>query len=128
MKALTEQIIKNGISDCATLLGEKNNPFPYMKQADLFVQTSLFESYGLSMTEAMILGLPVVSTKTDGATALSNNGENAQLCNFTPSDVANAIEHLLLSKEKLQSLRNAVSLIDFEQKNKEIIKRLSQIL
>ena len=128
MLALSAQIKELGISDYATLLGEKNNPFPLLKQADLFVQTSLFESYGLSMAEAMVLGLPVVSTRTDGAIALSDNGKCARLCDFTSNDVASAIAPLLMSNEELQILRESASMLDFEKENEDSINYLSQIL
>lgn len=122
---LQRQIDKLQIGDCAFLLGQKDNPFPYMRQADLFVQTSLFESYGLSLAEAMILGLPVVSTRTDGAVDLTRNGEFGLLCDIAPISVADAVASLLEAPEKLHAWKEAVSGVDFEQQNRISMERLT---
>ena len=124
MNSLTKQIRELNIEDCAFLLGQKENPFPYLRQADLFVQTSLFESYGLSLAEAMVLGLPVVSTKTDGAIALTENGKMGLLCDINADAVADAISALLASPEKLESLKQVVSNVNFEEQNKISLEKL----
>lgn len=46
------------------LVGMKDNPYPYVRQADLYVQPSRVESFGLTILEALILGRVVVSTET----------------------------------------------------------------
>ena len=44
------------------LLGFKENPYPYIKEADLFVCASIHESYCLVVAESLVVGTPVVST------------------------------------------------------------------
>ena len=61
-----ETHIKNKRLDFARMLGGKENPFPYLRQADLFVSASLTESYGLSAQEALVLGIPVVAVGCRG--------------------------------------------------------------
>jgi glycosyltransferase involved in cell wall biosynthesis len=51
-----------GIRDHIHLLGFKSNPYAYMKKADLFIISSLYEGFGNVIIEAMSLGLPVIST------------------------------------------------------------------
>lgn len=50
------------IGDAIRFLGWQSNPFALLKQADLFVLSSLFEGFGNVLVEAMACGLPVVST------------------------------------------------------------------
>lgn len=62
-----EQLIKNKIrefhmEDHVTILGKKENPYPYIKACDLYVQPSRFEGRCVSVTEAQMLGKPVVIT------------------------------------------------------------------
>ncbi|AVQ20884.1 glycosyltransferase [Fusobacterium necrophorum subsp. funduliforme] len=45
-----------------TFLGQKQNPYPYMKQAKLFLHASLQEGFGLVLVEAMACGTPVIAT------------------------------------------------------------------
>lgn len=58
-----ERMIAEAHFDFVKLLGHKDNPYPYIKQADWFVSTSVSESYGLAIQEALILGVPVVVTE-----------------------------------------------------------------
>jgi glycosyltransferase involved in cell wall biosynthesis len=48
------------------LLGFKSNPYPYMKKADLLICSSLFEGYSTVVAEALLLGLPVLTTRCAG--------------------------------------------------------------
>lgn len=61
-----EQLIPPTMTDKIRLLGKKENPYPYMKQADWFVCSSLTESFCLAIQEALILGVPVISTACPG--------------------------------------------------------------
>ncbi|WP_379137755.1 glycosyltransferase [Paenibacillus sp. sgz500958] len=58
-----ERLIKErGVEDHLILAGLQENPYPYIKQCDIYVQTSLFEGRCLTITEAKILNKPIVST------------------------------------------------------------------
>ncbi len=59
-KELEERISQYGLQ-CVKLLGEQKNPYSYLKQADWFISTAEWESYGIAMQEALILGVPVMS-------------------------------------------------------------------
>lgn len=48
------------------LIGFQENPYPYIKNADLFICSSLNEGYNLAISEAVILGVPVISTDCSG--------------------------------------------------------------
>ncbi len=50
----------------ARLLGPKQNPYPFIREADLYVSASVSETYGLSIQEALILGIPVVAVRNPG--------------------------------------------------------------
>lgn len=128
MDALKQQLRDLHIEDRVFLLGQKSNPFPYLRQADIFVQTSLFESYGLSLAEAMVLGLPVVSTRTDGAAALTENGKLGLLCDIDPESAADALMSLLESPGKLTAQKQAVANVDFEKQNRINMEKLSNEL
>ena len=82
-----------------TMLGMKCNPYPYIKQADLYVQPSRFESYGLTIAEAMVLGKQIVSTDTDGAKELIRDSENGMLCAINTHSIARAVENAMSSKK-----------------------------
>ena len=74
-KPLLEKLISaHNLSESVFLLGKKENPYPYLKQADLFVCPSREESFGLVILEAMALGIPVITTATAGGKYTTKEG------------------------------------------------------
>jgi len=55
-------IARSEYSNDIELLGHMENPFPYMRQAGVFVLSSSWEGFGNVLVEAMATGTPVVST------------------------------------------------------------------
>lgn len=49
-----------------TFLGFRNNPYKYVAKADLYVCSSRREGFSTSVTESLIVGTPVVSTRCSG--------------------------------------------------------------
>ncbi len=58
---MKDYVQKKGMEDCVRFLGFHLNPYPYLAQADLFVLPSFNEGFPNSLTEAMALGIPVIS-------------------------------------------------------------------
>lgn len=63
---LEEQIEKLNLKDRVFLTGFQSNPYPYIKNADVFVCSSLTEGYSTVVTEALILECPVITTDCSG--------------------------------------------------------------
>lgn len=77
LKTLTEEL---GIRDHVTFTGFLGNPYALMSKMDLFVCSSRAEGFSLVIAEAMILGLPVVSTNCSGPDELLSGGKYGILC------------------------------------------------
>ena len=67
---LERQIRQLGIGDSVTLLGYRTNPYQYVSRCDLYVCSSHREGFSTAVTEALVLGTPVVSTDCSGAREL----------------------------------------------------------
>lgn len=63
---LERYIADNHLADRITLLGFQENPFCYVKAADIYVCPSRAEGYNTAITEAFVLGKAVVSTECSG--------------------------------------------------------------
>lgn len=61
-KALEEKIKSVGVTEIK-IIGEKKNPYPIIQMADCLINASRWESYGLVIQEAFILGTPVIATR-----------------------------------------------------------------
>lgn len=65
----------NHLENIVTLWGFQNNPYVYLTQCDLFVCSSISEGYSTAVTEALILGIPVITTDCSGMDELLKGGE-----------------------------------------------------
>ena len=72
---LEQYIMENNLSEQVKLLGFHSNPYKYIVQGDLFVCSSRCEGYSTAVTEALILGVPVITTECSGMRELLKNGE-----------------------------------------------------
>lgn len=106
---LEEQIQRYQLKN-VKLLGFKENPYQYIKQGDLFVCSSVNEGFSLVIAEAMMLGLPIISTDCAGPNELLEFGKYGLL-------VDNSEEGLYEGLKKI--LNNPSLLQEYKQKSKE---------
>lgn len=107
------QIHALGLDDYFVFLGTRDNPYPYYKQADIYVQTSRFEGFGLAIAEARILNIPVVTTNFSAVYAQMRHKQNGLVVEMNASAVAEGIMELLSNPDLYFSIKNYLS---FEQK------------
>ena len=75
-RVVLEQYIKeHQLESTVTLWGFQSNPYAYLAQCDLFVCSSISEGYSTAVTEALILGIPVITTDCSGMYELLKDGE-----------------------------------------------------
>ena len=90
-KNILEYITKFDLQDYVILLGTKDNPYPYLKNADLYVQTSRYEGYCISLAEARVFELPIVTTNFVGANEQLINNITGKIVSIDIDDLYNAI-------------------------------------
>ena len=64
---------------CAHILGERKNPLEYLKEADAFALSSLFEGMPISLLEALAVGAIPVCTPVGGIPNVVTDGDNGFL-------------------------------------------------
>ncbi|RLL42945.1 glycosyltransferase [Oceanobacillus piezotolerans] len=97
-------IEKNNLGSSFILLGKKVNPYPYMKAADLYVQPSRYEGKAVTVTEAQILGKPVLITNYPTAKSQVNNGVDGIICELSVDGIADGVERFYDSKLLMERL------------------------
>lgn len=124
-KKLEQYIKDNNIEKNTFLLGFKENPYPYIKEADIFISSSRYEGYSLVVAEALCLEKPVIATKCTGPVELLDNGKYGLL-----AEVEN-VESLKENMKKLilsEDLRKKYSKLSKERsKIFDINKTMKQI-
>lgn len=106
------------------LLGAKKNPYPYMKQADVVLVLSDFESWSLVITEAKLLGVPVIATPTSGAKEQLEDGKTGIFTSFLAEEIADTIQHYLEHPEEKEQIQRNLKGFSIKQKGKEEFYRL----
>lgn len=91
---LREIIGKNELQDSFILLGKKTNPYQYMKACDLYVQPSRYEGKAVTVTEAMIVGKPVLITDYPTAKSQVTDGYDGYICELNVNGLVDGIENL----------------------------------
>ena len=75
-RPMLEQYVRdNGLQDSVWMPGFIENPYPYMREADLLACSSVYEGYSTFMTEGLILGKPIVTTNVSGMRELLGDSE-----------------------------------------------------
>ena len=86
----------NNISDVFTFLGFQDNPYKYISRADLFVCSSRREGFSTAVSEALILGVPVISTNCSGAfELLGKNNEYGVVTDNSEDSLYDGIKNFL---------------------------------
>ncbi len=91
-ESLQQQIVQDELSDYVSLPGFLENPYPYMANSDIFVCSSRAEGYSTVITEAVVLGLPIVSTDCAGVREIFGTYECGVI---TPNDEEGIYQGLL---------------------------------
>lgn len=86
---------KYGLTGRFIRMSAEVSPYKYMRAADAVAVLSDFESWSLVITEAKLIGIPVIATRTSGALEQIVEGETGVLCDFTAESIADKIEKLL---------------------------------
>lgn len=77
--ALRGRAAKLGIADLVTFAGEQRNPFPFVRAADVGIVASKREAFGRVTIECLLLGRPVVATRSGGSPELVAHGRTGFL-------------------------------------------------
>lgn len=121
-----EHIINAYDIKSAKLIGYQENPYVFMKEADLFVCSSLSEGYSTVVTESVALGLPVITTRCAGMEEILDNGRYGVIVENSEDALYLALRKVFTDKEVLNDLTRAVKereiLFDSEKEIKEYDK------
>ena len=125
-KEIIKQKIKEyNLENDIILLGQIENPYPFFKNAKLFVHTAKYEGLPTVLLESLALGTPVVSydCPTGPRDILGKNSEYGELISLNDKDMfVEKVLELMNSKEKYEKYKN-LSLIranDFSMENNKV--------
>lgn len=103
-KKLEQQIKDNKVEDCVCLIGLKTNPYPYMKYADLIVQSSRYEGKSMVLDEAKILKKNILVTNYKSAKDQIEDGVDGYICEINHKAIAEGVNKSFDKPVNLQKI------------------------
>ncbi|MFF2755788.1 glycosyltransferase [Psychrobacillus sp. NPDC058041] len=125
-KKIEKLVYDNCLENNIFLLGKRLNPYPYIIKCDIFVMPSRYEGKPMAVTEAQILGLPIIVTKYESAKQQVKNGIDGLVVENNDVSIYYGIKKILDKPELLKQFK-----VNIEKRNlsneKEIYKLYKMI-
>lgn len=125
-ETLSDLIRKYKLDKYIYLMGQVDNPYKYIKSNDMFVLSSNFESFGLVIVEAMILGVPVLATQNNATNVLIKDKYNGLIIENSTLGLEKGIEYVINNKECIKKYKK--NLKEYKYDNSAIIKSIEGVL
>ena len=103
---------ENGLDKHIILLGIQQNPYPYIKYADLYVQMSRHESFCLALAEAQLLNVPCITTPFPSAYEIIDSGITGLIVEDSTEAMTASISSLIKDRQTLCEIKNNIESID----------------
>jgi glycosyltransferase involved in cell wall biosynthesis len=122
--ALVEKLY---LTKAVHFLGLQSNPYPYIKQADVFVMSSLYEGYPTITLESFMSGTPVISTKVSGVLEQISESINGFVVENTTEGLIQKMKWVVEKPQWIQSAKQQLK--TYHYPNEEILNEItSEIL
>ena len=121
---IRQKIMEAGMEERVILLGKKENPYPYIKSCDLYVQPSRYEGKAVTVREAQMLGKPVVIARYATSSSQLEDGVDGVIVPMDNEGCARDIAELLKNPEKREQLAKRCKECDYS--NAAEAKKLTQ--
>ena len=117
LENLKDECKKLNIEDMVDFLGPQSNPHKYTSKADVFICSSFSEGYSTACTEAIMLGIPVITTNCSGGAEIIEEAECGILTEMDDDSLYQGIKHALDNQQLIN---------EWKEKLKFTKKRFSQ--
>lgn len=122
---LEKKVVNLGIQEHFIMLGARSNPYPYIKNADLFILTSQYEGKPIVVNEALILKCPVIVTNYKSAKEQLPS-EFGQVISNNDDLVSGELLQIICDKEKVDYWKNNLKSFQFD--NSETYCRIRKLI
>ncbi|MST72501.1 glycosyltransferase [Olsenella porci] len=110
---LEKAIYRDGLEGCFVLMGTRDNPYPYFKEADIYVHCTAYEGKSVAVEEAQILSKPVIVSDAPGNRDQVKDGYDGMLVPLEAERIAEAVSWMLLNPSAAKQMGLRASQRDF---------------
>lgn len=119
-------IAETGMEEHVVLLGKKENPYPYIKACDIYVQPSRYEGKSVTVREAQMLCKPVVVTNYPTASSQIMDGIDGVIVPMDNEGCAKGIANVIADTALQQRLNDYLSTHDYG--NESEVEKIYELL
>ena len=127
--SLEEKINEYGVENSFILLGFQENPYQYVASCDLYVCSSRREGFSTAVTEALIVGTPVISTDCSGAEELlGENNEYGIVVDNSTDGIYQGMKTMLENKKLLKYYKEQAKMRGSNFSREKTVKAVEEML
>lgn len=123
---IRQRIAEAGMEDRVIILGKKENPYPYIKACDLYVQPSRYEGKAVTVREAQMLCKPVVITRYATSASQLEDGVDGVIVPMDNEGCAEGIVAVIRDEKLRQKLIKNTKVRDYT--NSEEIQKIYRVM
>ena len=123
---IRQKIAEAGMEDHVILLGKKDNPYPYIKACDIYVQPSRYEGKSVTVREAQVLCKPVIVTNYPTAKSQIKDGVDGIIVPQDNEGCAHGIYEAINNKDGLNYITSYLYIHDYG--NESEVERIYRLL
>lgn len=126
-----EELIRNKIEECnmqehVFILGKKDNPYPYIKACDYYIQPSRYEGKAVTVREAQILKKPVIITDFPTSKSQLTDAVDGVIVPLNNEECAKGIIDFINNKELQKKIINYLESHDYS--NSDEIEKIYKLM
>ena len=123
---IRQKIAEAGMEGHVILLGKKDNPYPYIKACDIYVQPSRYEGKSVTVREAQVLCKPVIVTNYPTAKSQIKDGVDGIIVPQDNEGCAHGIYEAINNKDGLNYITSYLYIHDYG--NESEVERIYRLL
>ncbi len=123
---INDKIQEFNVENNVIILGKKDNPYPYIKNCDIYIQPSRYEGKAITVQEAQCLGKPVIITDYPTAKSQLKDGYDGIIVPLDNQKCAEKIVEIINNPELIRKIAENAAKSDYS--NKSEIDKLYNII
>ncbi len=125
MEALKKMVSDYKLTDEIVFVGYTSNPYCFINSCDIYIQSSRYEGYAVTLMEAVVLKKVIVTTNVSGSEEAVKDGVNGYVTSHDAKEIAGKIIQLLSNRSKLEQMKfHAASRILVQKESEGLLKEL----
>lgn len=122
---LKNKIIDYSLQQVVTFMGKKDNPYPYIKSADMMIMSSRSEAYPLTVIESLILEVPVFTVEYSSAREMLKDRYNSYIVPNNDEDIYIGLKNIIQNRNIIKEYKE--NLKKDKYTNKAIIEQIEDL-